>query len=253
MIYKIRVMNKLFGCLCRRIPANTRSAVILGVESEGVRVGFRHAEGLVAISRGVVADVDLIEVSSTGIVFDDTEVVFDIVGIGMSSKLLELSGAGLLGFLLVNQGVRIDEVTFSYIICSCGFSVWWAWVDARKFEGVLHSLAYIIRGMATLGDFCVVGVFEDRTSFVTVHNPDIHNGNLHIVHAIGQEFDRSIINTDIIVCEALGLSKGSSVPFGEDARDINSIGILHLEFDVGDVLHGDLDWHFGVHRFSINI
>jgi hypothetical protein len=132
-----------------------------------------------------VTDVNLVEVRSTGIVFDDTEVVFDTIDIGMSSKLLELFGAGLLGSLLLNQCMRID-VLIGEVSLSCSWG--WARIDARNFEGVLHSLAYRIRGMATLWDFRNVVFSEDRIVFLTIHDPDIHNGNRHIVHAIGREF-----------------------------------------------------------------
>jgi len=162
MLLYIWVAIKLIGDLCIRISTHARSTVILGVESKCVRVGFRHAEGLVTISRRVVADVDLVEGRSAGVVFDDTEVVVDIAGIGVSSELLELCCAGHFSFLLADQAVRINKAT------SVGF---WAGIDTWKFKGVLDDLT-VFGGMAALGYFSVIIVSEVNWDFCfTFHYP----------------------------------------------------------------------------------
>jgi len=175
MLLYIWVAIKLIGDLCIRISTHARSTVILGVESKCVRVGFRHAEGLVTISRRVVADVDLVEGRSAGVVFDDTEVVVDIAGIGVSSELLELCCAGHFSFLLADQAVRIDKATI------VGF--WWAGIDTWKFKGVLDDFT-VLAGFAAHGYFSRITVSEvNWVACVTFHYPHIHDGNFNIMHA----------------------------------------------------------------------
>jgi len=168
-----------------------------------------------------VADVDLVEGRSAGVVFDDTEVVVDIAGIGVSSELLELCCAGHFSFLLADQAVRIDKAT------SVGF---WAGIDTWKFKGVLDDLT-VFGGMAALGYFSVIIVTEvNWVLCFTFHYPNIHDGNFNSMHAGCHECE-GVVCCKILLVETLCLSEGSGVVLGDDVRDISE-SILHHEFYV---------------------
>jgi len=119
------------GCLCCGISTNARTAVILGIKAERVGVAFGHAEGLVTISCGVMTDVDLVVLHTARVVFDDTKVIFDVVGFGLSGDFLEFRGAALVGFLFADHFVS----EFSDAIIGAS-------IDARKLEGVLDGVAF---------------------------------------------------------------------------------------------------------------
>jgi len=191
-----------------------------------------------------VADVDLVEGSSAGVVFDDTKVVVDIAGIGVSSELLELCCAGHFSFLLADQAVRIGKATLR------GFAFWANGRITWKFKGVLDDIA-IFFGMAALGYFGFITTLEVLViwfPYDTFHYPEIHDGNWNIMHAVCCECEE-VFCSKIFVLETLCLSEASRVAFGEDG-DVCSESILHLKFYVRGVLEGNRDWHMIVICFT---
>lgn len=141
--------------LCGCVSANARSAIVLGVESEGVGVGFRHTEGLVTVAGGVVTDVDLVVEGTARVILDNTEVIVRSGVFGASGEGLEFGGASFIGLLFLDEisGMKIADVLkfangFRFLVGRARL--------ARNLEGVLNSLALFI-GVATFGNFGIVG------------------------------------------------------------------------------------------------
>jgi len=232
----------------RGVSADTRTAVILRIEAEGVGVGLGHAEGLVPVAGRVVADVDLVVVDAAGVVLDDAEVVVRVVGVGVADLVLELLDAALLGLAFSDD---LGEVAADVGGCFLGdgFFVVGARVDAGKLEGVLNGLADFA-GVATLGDFGVVAHVEEGVGDLAVGDPDVDDRDLGVLHALGHEgafHDRF----DVVLAETLGLSERSGVVLSEYAGEGAGKGVLHSETDMGGVLMVDLDRDIGIESFSL--
>jgi len=164
------------------ISTHARSAVILRIEAEGVGISFWNAEGLVTVSCRVVADVNLVVEGAAGVIFDNTEVIVRVVWLGVSDQVLEFLGASLLGFLLSDEVVRGRQSAGRCLLLFLYFIVG-ARTLARKLESVLNGLAYLF-GVATLGDFGIIGIKQPSIGDFTVLHPDIDDGNLSVFHAL---------------------------------------------------------------------
>jgi len=234
-------------CLCLRgISTNARTAVILRIEAEGVGIGLGHAEGLVPVAGGVVADVDLVVVDTAGVVLDDTEVIVRVVGLGAADLVLELLGAALVGLALADDA---REVAAARGLLGDGNAVLGAWVDAGKLEGVLDGFADLT-GVATLGDFGVVAHIEEGVGDLAVGDPDVDDRDLGVLHALGRKVGVHD-GLDVVLAETLGLSERSGVVLSEYTGNGASEGILHGETNVGGILVGDLDRDIGIESISL--
>jgi len=82
--------------------------------------------------------------------------------------------------------------------------------------------------MATLGDFRIVSIGQKGgVACLAFRDPDVHDRNLCVAHALGGEIDLIVKVWGIL--ETLGFSERSGVVLGEDARDGTSKGILDLK------------------------
>lgn len=241
----------MFGTLRGRVSTHAWATIILWIKAEGVGVRFWHAEGLVTISCGVVADVDLVVVGAAGVVFDDTEVIFRVVGLGHSGEGLEFSGAALLGLPIehhVGDKMAVSNKGIWGFLCDCHSALFrWAGVNARNLEGVLDCLTFLA-SVATLGNFRVVRVVEEgRRVRGTIRDPDVHNGNLCMAHALSDKIDGDQV-FDVLFFKTLGLPEGSGMILGKNTRNGLSKGIFDLECNMCLVLHRNLDRDVRVHR-----
>jgi len=83
--------------------------------------------------------------------------------------------------------------------------------------------------VATLGDFRVINIIIQKAKFALLafRDPDVHNRNLRIAHALGGEIDGVCVC--VLFFETLGFSERSGVVLSEDARDGTSKCIIDLE------------------------
>lgn len=194
-----------------------------------------------------MAYVDLVVVGATGVVFDNTEVIFRVVFRGYSGEGLEFGGAALVGLPLAD--LIGDKIAASVIwgFRSCFSTLFrWARVNAWKLEGVLDRLTFVA-AVATLRDFRVVTFFkEGRRVRGTIGDPDVHNGNFRVTHALSDKFDGDLV-FDVLFFQTLSLSERSRMVLGKDTRNDLSKGIFDLECNVRLVLHRNLDREFRVH------
>lgn len=193
-----------------------------------------------------MAYVDLVFVGATGVVFDNTEVILPVVFRGYSGEFLEFGGASLLGLPLADLiGNKTASVLWGFRSCFSAIFRW-ARVNARKLEGILDRLTFVA-AVATLRDFRVVTIFkEGRRVGGTIGDPDVHNGNLRVAHALSDKFDGDLV-FDVLFFQTFSLSESSRMVLGKDTRNDLSKGILDLECNVRLVLHVNLDREFRVH------
>lgn len=241
-------------CLRRRgVTTNARTAVILGIKAEGVGIGFRHAEGLVTITRRVMADMDLVVEGTAGVILDDAEVLVGIVSFGVAHDFLKFMRAALLGLSLLDSfgdPSALLRFFFGCFFCDrCATLFRRTRVHAGKLESVLDGLTFLT-GVATFGNFRVVTEVEEGIRSLTVRHPDVDNRNLGVAHAPGHKIGfQDILN--IFFTETLGFSERSGVILGVYARTGATEGVLHSEAYMSSILEGDSNRKFGIHGFSL--
>mmetsp|Transcript_2434 Transcript_2434/g.5822 ORF Transcript_2434/g.5822 Transcript_2434/m.5822 type:complete len:314 (+) Transcript_2434:195-1136(+) len=265
-------MAGLRGCE----STNTRAAVVLGKESEGIGLVFCQTNGSVTVPCRVMADMNLVAKVTAGIVFRYTKVVLRIIKgawmpgsafskgtgdsrccgkVAVGGSLLcaggngwfqEFHGDGCLGLIEKLISNCFQTAGSSLFVFGAGFG------HTRKLEGVLNGLAFLA-GVATLGDLGIVGRLQKGIFQVAaVAHPDVDNGKFGVSNTLSNEIDRNNV-LDILFFETFALPKGSGLILSVDTRDGTSKSILNRETDVGRILKVDLDWYFGVHGHSINV
>lgn len=238
-------------CVCLRqcVATNARTAVILGIEAEGVGIGFRHAEGLVTIACRVVTDVDLVLEGTAGVVLDDAEVIVGIVCFGVAHDRLEFRGAALPRLSLPDPLGHAPPLLGFFFGDGRAALFRRTRVDAGELEGVLNGLAFLA-GIAAFGNFRVVDDVEERVGCLTVRHPDVDDRNLGAAHATGHEIGfHDTFN--VVFAETFGFSERSGVILRIDAGSDARESVFHREAYMSGVLEGNSDRKIGIHGFSL--